>query len=168
MKARLIAAITHLTPKRIIALGIAPGLLGLGLDAAISHFAGREMAHPAQLIPVVFAPIGAVALAAFAAPHRTPYWFRRGARWVGCAAALVGVIGTGFHLRALARLLEGAPLTFEGVKAALAVAPPMFAAAGFAGIGGVVWMLGNPRLNIAFAPPPAKVAGPLNLMGRAA
>jgi hypothetical protein len=149
MKAALMERMRKLDAKRVIAMGIAPGVLGLGLDAAISHFAGREMAHPAQVIPVAFAPCAAAALLFLAAPHRTAELFRRGIRAVGVLAAMVGALGSGFHARALMRLLDGAPLTFAGLKAALAVAPPLFAPAAFAAVGVMLYLVGNPRLTIA-------------------
>jgi hypothetical protein len=149
MKAALMERMRKVDAKRLIAMGVAPGVLALGLDAAISHFAGREMAHPAQLTPVTFAPAAAAALLFLAAPHRTAELFRRGIRVVGVLATLVGLIGTGFHARALMRLLEGAPITFAALKAALAVAPPLFAPGAFAAVGVVLYLVGNPRLTIA-------------------
>jgi hypothetical protein len=140
----------NLNTKRLVALGIGPGVLALGLDAGIAHFAGREMRHPAQLTPVVFGIAACVALGAAGLPRLTAAHFRALARWVGGAAALVGLVGTGFHLHALWFILAGEPITFSGLTAALAVAPPLFAPAGFAGIGALVWALGNPKLEISF------------------
>src|SRR2546421_8282338 len=72
-----------LTTKRALALALGPGALALGGDAAIAHFAGREMAHPAQLLPVIVGPLAAVALTAVAAMRLPEHWFRRGAKVVG-------------------------------------------------------------------------------------
>lgn len=141
-----------LNTKRLVALGIGPGALALGLDAGIAHFAGREMRHPAQLTPVVFGIAACLALGAAAFPRLTAAHFRTLARWVGGAAAVVGLVGTGFHLHALWFILDG-DLTMSGLAAALAVAPPLFAPAGFAGIGALVWALGNPKLEINFGRP---------------
>jgi hypothetical protein len=149
MKAALMERMRKVDAKRMIAMGIAPGVLGLGLDAAISHFAGRPMAHPAQVIPVAFAPCAAAALLFLAGPHWTAELFRRGIRAVGAVAAVVGMLGTGFHVRALIRLLEGTPLTFAGLKAALAVAPPLFAPGAFTAVGVILYLVGSPRVTIA-------------------
>ena len=168
MKAALMERVKKINAKRALALAVAPGVLGLGLDAAISHFAEREMAHPAQLIPVSFAPLATLALLFFAAPHRGAELFRKGMRWVGAAATLVGMVGTGFHVRALVRLLEGGPLSFAGLKAALAVAPPLFAPGGFAAVGLLVWALGSPRLAIELKFPDATPPRLATLVARAA
>ena len=148
MKAGLMERMKTLNAKRVIALGVAPGVLALGLDAAISHFAGREMANPFQLTPVIFAPLAAMALLLLGAPHRTAATFRKGVRVLGAVGTLVGLAGTGFHVRALLRLLAGDALTFERLTAALAVAPPLFAPGAFAAVGMLVWLLGSPRLAI--------------------
>jgi hypothetical protein len=148
MKAGLMERMNHVAAKRLIAMAVAPGVVGLGVDAGIAHFAGREMASKAQLIPVLFAPLAAVVLMLLASPYRTGTMFRRGVRAVGAVAAGVGLLGTGFHVRALLRLLAGTPVTFDNLKAALAVAPPLFAPGGFAAVGVLVWLLGSPRLAI--------------------
>jgi hypothetical protein len=168
MKATLMERMKKLNAKRVIALAIAPGAMGLGLDAAISHFAGRDMANPAQLIPVTFAPLAAMALMFLAAPHRTARVFRLGVRWVGAVGIAVGLVGTGFHVRALLRLLAGTPLTFANVGAALAVAPPLFAPGAFAAIGVLVWLLGSPRVAIELKFGTARPAGFAELAPRAA
>lgn len=169
MKATLMERMNKLNAKRVIALAVAPGVLGLGVDAAIAHFAGRDMANRAQLIPVLFAPVAAAALLLLASPYRTAAVFRRGVRLVGALATAVGLVGTGFHVRALVRLMEGTPLTFAALKAALAVAPPLFAPGGFAGIGMLVWLLGSPRLAIELKlGAPAPLAGAREWWPRAA
>jgi hypothetical protein len=155
MKATLRERINRAGMKRVIALGLAPGILALGLDAAISHFAGREMANPAQLVPVTFAPLATAALLFFAAPRRGAELFRQGLRWVGGAATAVGLLGTGFHVRALLRLLDGDPLNLTALKAALAVAPPLFAPGAFAAVGVMVWMIASPRVAIELTWPRA-------------
>src|SRR5712691_7573810 len=104
------AFFANLTSKRALALALGPGAAAIGGDAAIAHFAGREMAHPAQLLPVIVGPLAALALVAVAALRLPEKWFRRGARAVGAVLIALGTVGTGFHGRALARLLEGAPL----------------------------------------------------------
>ncbi len=137
----------ELSLKRKLALMMAPGALALGTDAAVSHFAGREMAHAGQLVPVFFAPLATALLAWAGHAALTEATLRRVFKAVGLLGLGVGVAGTAFHLRALARLLEG-PLRFEDVMASLAVAPPLFAPASFAALGGLLIALGNPRLEL--------------------
>src|SRR5437868_4475970 len=129
--ARMQSFFAHLDAKRAIALALGPAAAAVGGDAAIAHFAGREMAHPAQLLPVTVAPLACVVLMAVAAPRLPGQWFRRGARAVGAVLAALGTVGTGFHARALARLLQGSPFTWENLKTALAVAPPIMAPGAF-------------------------------------
>src|SRR5438067_12725642 len=136
-----------LTPKRALALALGPGAAAIGGDAAIAHFAGRDMAHPAQLLPVIVGPLAAVALVAVAALQLPEKWFRRGAKAVGALLAALGTVGTGFHGRALARLLEGAPLTWENLKTALAVAPPIMGPGAFVPLGALIFALGIPRVH---------------------
>ena len=153
MRAQAMEWFKNLNAKRGAALVVAPGLLAVGADAAISHFAGKEMHHPAQLVPVVFAPLACAALTAFAAPRLTALRFRRAVRWIGALGGAVGMAGTTFHLLALRKLMEGQPPTLAALTAALAVAPPLFAPGAFAMIGGIVWLLGNPKLELHFTVP---------------
>jgi hypothetical protein len=46
--------------------------------------------------------------------------------------------------------MDGGRWSADLIAAALAVAPPIFAPAAFAGLGVVVWLLGSPRLAIRF------------------
>ena len=149
---RMKSFFAHLDAKRTLALVLGPGAAAIGGDAAIAHFAGREMAHPAQLLPVVVAPLACLALMAVAAPRLPDLWFRRGARAVGTVLTILGTVGTGFHGRALARLLEGSPFTWENLKTALAVAPPILAPGAFVMLGMMVFALGSPRVRIELEP----------------
>jgi hypothetical protein len=140
---------TNLNPKRLILLALAPGALVLGGDAAIAHFAGREMAHPAQLLPVTLGPLAALILMLGAWREE---WLRRAVQVGGALLLALGGAGTAFHARALMRLLQGAPLTWENVTTALAVAPPIFAPGAFALVGALVLAAGNPRVRIELQP----------------
>jgi hypothetical protein len=140
--------------KRFIALAIAPGLLVMGIDGGIAHFAGREMVNPAQLAPAVFGPAAAVALLLLAATVSKTL-FCRALRAFGILAVMVGLAGTGFHLIALARLLDGSPRTFEALQAAVAVAPPLFAPSGFAALGVILVLLPSQRLSVRFGASPS-------------
>ncbi|HVE87254.1 MAG TPA: hypothetical protein VND93_30570 [Myxococcales bacterium] len=148
MSTRIGTWIRSLDTKRALSLMVGPGALALGVDAAISHFAGREMRNPAQLLPLTYGALACVGLAAAAVPRLTAAHFRRALRWVGGAGLLVGLVGTCFHAHALWVILREEPITLHSVWIALAVAPPLFAPAGFAGIGALVWALGNPRVEI--------------------
>ncbi len=138
--------------KRKLALVLAPGALVLGADAAVAHFAGRTLIHPAQAIPVAFGPLAALLLGVAATAALGVPALRRLFRTVGALGVAVGLTGTGFHLRALARLLEP-PFRLEDLGAALAVAPPLFAPGAFLGIGALLWALGSPRLTLAMREP---------------
>src|SRR5438874_11099704 len=149
----MLTMIKKLETKRILAMAIGPGLAGLGLDAAISHFAGRSgMVVPPQYVPVLFAPLACVLTMAFAMPKVKAKVFSVAMRSIGAAGIVVGLLGTGFHVRALMRLLEGLPLTWANLEPALAVAPPLFAPGAFAAIGAIVWALGSRKVVIRFAP----------------
>ena len=163
MNARLGRWMHGLTARRGIALAIGPGLLTVALDAAIAHFAEKTMRSPMQLVPVLFGPAALVVLLGAAVPRLPFIAFRRVVRAVGVAGVLVGLAGTGFHLLALWRLLEGAPITRDALIAALAVAPPVFAPGAFAGIGVIVWLLGSPRLTLGFdvGRRPPRIDGPV-------
>ena len=158
---RAITWFKELGLKRKLALVLAPGVAAIGLDAGIAHFAGRPAHHPAQLAPVLFAPV-AVALLGWAGHAALgEVALRRVLRAVGALGIFVGGAGTAFHLLALARLME-APFRVSDLAAALAVAPPLFAPGAFAGLGALIWVLGNPRLELAIHDAPATLAAPLH------
>jgi hypothetical protein len=48
--------------------------------------------------------------------------------------------------------LEGEPLTWAGLKTALAVAPPIMAPGAFVLLGVLIFALGNPRVRIELEP----------------
>lgn len=142
----------ELDAKRTLMLALGPGAAVLGGDAAIAHFAGREMAHPAQLLPVTLGPVACAILLAAAGPRLQETWFRRGVQLAGALLAALGTAGTAFHGRALLRLLEGAPLTWANLTTALACAPPIFAPGAFILLGALVLAAGNPRVHIELQP----------------
>src|SRR2546430_13057141 len=110
----MLTLIKKLETKRMLAMGIGPGLIGLGLDAAVSHFAGKSgLVVPPQYVPVLFAPLACVAMLAFAMPKVKAKVFSVAMRAVGAAGALVGLLGSGFHVRALLRLMEGQSWTLQ-------------------------------------------------------
>src|SRR4051794_21458647 len=100
MKAALMSAMKRVETKRLLAMAIGPGLIALGLDAAISHFAGRAgLVVPPQYTPVLFAPLACVATMAFAMPGVKAKVFSIAMRVIGGAGVAVGLAGTGFHVR---------------------------------------------------------------------
>jgi hypothetical protein len=132
--------------RRVVALAVAPGLLMLAVDAAISHFAGKDFDNPVQFVPVVYGVVAFVALAIVVWPKtRGPFAWT--ARILGAAGVLVGITGAVLHLSALFEELKG-EYTWPSLEGALSVAPPMFAPLGFAGIGALLFFLPSARLLI--------------------
>ena len=141
--------------KRLVVLALAPGMLGLGVDSAISHFAGKPVGHPAQVVAVAYALIGAVALGLFALRRFSTAAFRLGLRIVGASSAAVGLSGTFFHLRPLLKeLAKEDHLSFGIIEGAVSLTPPLFAPGAFVALGALVWLLASPKVKIelTFAP----------------
>ena len=149
---RILETLRSMEPKRIVVLALAPGVAAIAADAAIAHFAGREMANPAQLLPVTVGPLVAVVLMAVVNPKVV--------RAAGAVLTLLGTVGTGFHVRAFLRLLAGQRVTWDAVQSALAVAPPVAAPGAFIGLGVVVYLLGSPALRIQFGAPAVALKAP--------
>jgi hypothetical protein len=127
---------------------MATGLVALGADAAVSHFAGREMRSVMQLVPVIASPIAFVTLMFAGMRHLAERTFRRIVRIVGAILAAVGAIGTTLHLAALMRLLAGGELTWSRIEDALAVAPPLGAPGSFLAFGVLLWAVVSPRISL--------------------
>ena len=146
----VLATLRHLHPKRLAALGAGLAIVGLGGDVALSHFVGREMVRHAQLIPVVFAALagGLLIVRAGAGSRDTFRWLLRG---VGAAAAVVGTLGTMFHLRPFLMLLEDPGWTWDAIALAIRLAPPLMAPGAFAGIGLLLIGLASPRVSLRLA-----------------
>jgi hypothetical protein len=149
MKTTKIARWFHaLDARRAGALALGAGLVGIGLDAAIAHFAGREMKSVLQLVPVIAGPLAFVAVATFAAKRWSNETLKNAMRAIGALVALVGAIGTGAHVAAFMRLMEGTAWSMKDVELALAVAPPLAAPAAFIALGGLLALLVSPRISI--------------------
>src|SRR5687768_15041046 len=94
LRARL-HSLTHDT-KKLVTLALGPAFILLAVDAGISHFAGKPYEDPYQLIPLVFGVVAAALLVVAPLVPRGPFlWTLRG---VGACGALVGGLGTLFHL----------------------------------------------------------------------
>lgn len=144
---------SELELKRLAVLVVGPGLLALGVDAWISHFAGKdEGSAPAQYIPVYYAPIATMLAVAWAFPKLKPRTFQLGLILIGVTAMLVGALGTVLHFVPLWKDLADEKMSWEAIQGALSLAPPLFAPLGFAGVGGLLLALAHPRLTLALLP----------------
>ena len=144
---------TELDLKRLAVLVVGPGLLALGVDAWISHFAGKdEGSAPAQWIPVYYAPVATLLAVAVAFPKINPKAFRVTMVLIGVLAIAVGVLGTWFHFVPLWKDLSDEQMSWEAIQGALSLAPPVFAPLGFSGVGGLLLVLAHPRLSLSMLP----------------
>jgi hypothetical protein len=167
----LFRRLQHLNGAPGLALLIGPGLLMLGLDSWISHFAGKDPSHVAQWVPVVFGPIGAVALITIGARRLSRRALGIGLFAVGLLAVVVGLAGAGYHLVPFFDDLQDEQLSFVTITSALSIAPPVFAPLAFAAIGGLLCAVASPRVVVrvelgktseaatAEAPAPSRVLG---------
>ncbi len=130
--------------RRRALLVASAGLLLLAVEAFVSHVSwntGRIL--PLQIIPIAYGSLATLALVI------TALWFpqRDGVvRIVGILGLLVGTAGTFFHGRAVLADLTGVALTVRHVGNTLKLDPPIFAPAGFAGVG--LFLLALPRLRV--------------------
>jgi len=131
----------NLDPKNTLMLAAAGGLVAMGLDAGINHFALRELKHLAQLAPVIFGPLagGVVALLVLAGAARSAAV----ARGVGVLSMALGAIGTAFHLRPFVMLLEDSTL-----ETALRIAPPLMAPGAFVALGALLVFAASPAVVV--------------------
>ncbi len=156
----------HLNGAAGIALLLGPGLLMMGLDSWISHFAGKEESHFAQWVPVVFGPIGGAALVVVGARRLSRRALAIGLFAVGLLSVIVGLAGAGYHLIPFFNDLQDEKLTFATITGALSIAPPVFAPLSFAAIGGLLCAVASPRVVVrvdlgkAPADPPAETPAP--------
>lgn len=141
--------------RKAIALAVAPGLLALAFDAAVSHFAGKDFDNKLQVVPVVYGVLGAVVMSLLCIPKSRGV-FAWTARIVGALGVLVGVTGSVFHMLRLFKELGGhySASAWEG---ALSVAPPLLAPLGFAGVGALLFLLPSRMLllRLRVGSPPA-------------
>lgn len=136
----------HLNGPAGVGLLLGPGLLGLGVDSWISHFAGKEESHIMQWVPVYFAPIGALIVLAVVLPRLSATTVRLGLRVTGLLSFVVGMAGTLYHLIPFWNDMQDEAWSFAGITGALSIAPPVFAPAAFAAVGGILWLIASPNL----------------------
>ncbi len=131
--------------KRLVMLGLAAGVVALGLDSAVGHFLSGDPPNKPQWIPVLLAPVTflllLVALFSRAQGGRERWMLRLS----GALNLLLGLAGTFFHVKSFFHSLQA-----KAFLDALQDAPPTFAPAGFAAVGLVALVLASPRLTLAW------------------
>lgn len=143
--------------RKAIALVLAPGLIALAFDAAVAHWAGKDMDNRLQAVPVVYGLVGALLVMAVCLP-RSRAVFAWTSRGVGAVGVLVGLVGTGVHTASFFKELAG-QYTLSGLEGAFSVAPPLLAPLGFTGLGAILLLLPSARLllRLKVGSPPASV-----------
>ncbi|MDC0714549.1 hypothetical protein POL68_39240 [Stigmatella sp. ncwal1] len=140
--------------RKALALALAPGLVALAFDSAVSHWAGKDFDNRLQAVPVVYGVIGFILLTAVCIPKsRTVFAWT--ARFVGGAGVLVGAVGTYIHAAAFLKELGG-DYSAANLEGALSVAPPLLAPLSFVGVGALLVLLPSAklllRLRVGVAP----------------
>jgi hypothetical protein len=130
--------------RKALALVLAPGLVALAFDSAVSHWAGKDFDNRLQAVPVVYGLVGFLLLTAMCIPKSRKV-FAWTARLVGGAGVLVGLVGTYIHAAALLEELAG-DYSAANLEGALSVAPPLLAPLSFAGLGAALFMLPSAKL----------------------
>lgn len=116
---------------RALGLLVAAGLIGTAGEAALLHFRG-SFQHRAMYAPVSLPPVAAALLAQAALAQPRERWYAR--LWLR-ATALLGVAGTGFHARGIARRQGGWRNWSQNLFAGPPLpAPPSFSALALAGL----------------------------------
>lgn len=117
---------------RLVALGTAGALIGTSAEAALLHFRGAFQS-PYMYLPVTLPPLAAIALAG-AATSGNPT-LQRAARVLLRCTAVLGVAGTGFHARGVARRMGGWRNWSQNVQQGPPLpAPPSFTGLSLAGL----------------------------------
>ncbi len=151
-KGRLLARVEGIGLRRLLAVGLGVGILVMGLDAGIAHFAGRGMKHLGQLVPVVFGPLAFAATLFALKTKRHRARFDHLARIVGGLTAGVGALGTTYHVVAFAAYFAGKAVTVDLVQMALMLAPPLLAPGAFVGLGAVLYGLASHKVTVTMRP----------------
>jgi hypothetical protein len=134
--------ILELPAGRTMAAVIAAGLIGTAGEAGLLHFRGA-FHNPFMLLPVTMPPFGALLLVAAAAggPGRehsfTRVWMR--------LLALMGVVGSGFHVYGVSRNMGGwRNWTQNLLNGPPVPAPPSFTGLALAGLAALALMKDHP------------------------
>lgn len=122
---------------RAMALLSAAGLLGSAAEAALLHFRG-SFQHRAMYAPVILPPVaGALLARAALSPTTSAGW---SAQWALRLTALLGFVGTLFHIRGVARYHGGWRNWRQNLFGGPPVpAPPSFTALAIAGQAALTW-----------------------------
>ncbi len=148
MREAMRGLVDRLGAKRLVALALGPGILAIGLDSAIAHFAGKTMSHAGQIVPLAYGAAACVFLVVVAMPAISRKTFRLGMRVVAVTAAIVGIAGTVFHLVPMIEDLQDEELSAAAIEGALGLAPPLFAPLAFVAFGMILWIVASPRVSI--------------------
>jgi hypothetical protein len=143
--------------RRVIALALAPGLLGLAFEAGVGHFAGdsKAGAKDAQYFPVYFGMAGFLILViGCLIPKRKI--FNTILRVVGALSFVMGLLGTYYHLASFIEDLADKTIDSDVLQDALGSAPPAFAPMAFALFGVILWALASKNVLLRFRVPGGK------------
>jgi hypothetical protein len=109
------------------------GLAGTSAEAALLHFRGAYH-HPAMWLPVTMPPLAAAMLGTAAVTAPSPLARKLARAWLGLTA-LLGLAGTAFHARGIARQMGGWHNWSQNLLCGPPLpAPPGFSALALAGI----------------------------------
>ncbi len=116
---------------RLLALISATGIAGAVGEAGLLHFRGAFQ-NPAMVLPLSAPPVASALLGASALQRQGP---RRLARWWLALTALLGFIGSGFHVYGVSRAMGGWRNWSQNVLNGPPLpAPPSFAGLALAGL----------------------------------
>jgi hypothetical protein len=119
--------------ERVLGLGVATAILGTAAEAALLHFRGAFQSR-FMYLPVTLPPAAALALAGAVTSRKR--FAERLARILLRATALLGIAGTGFHARGVARNMGGWRNWTQNLQNGPPLpAPPSFSGLALAGLG---------------------------------
>lgn len=131
-----------LSVRRKILLFLAPGMLTLVWDAFVAHWSWNNSTMKwNQYPPVIYGALAFVALMVAALGPLSTTARDRLTQVTGAVGMLVGGAGIYFHGIDLLESLEGEEMTFTAIGKTVALAPPLFAPAAFAGVGLLLLLL---------------------------
>ncbi len=132
----LIRWFAALPAHRKVLLFLSGGMLTLVFDAFIAHFSwNRGTMTWNQWIPVIYGMVAFVHLGALALKQFSPGSENAGLLANGIIGLIVGGVGVVLHGVEFWDTLDMEALTFTEIGKTLAIAPPIFAPAAYAGVG---------------------------------